>query len=76
MKRHICLEWDGTGRRATLCGEGTVVDNVAPDCEPCQIVSEFQGGDSIEEIARSHAMPGSLVEDVLRSCARRRRWRS
>lgn len=68
-KRHIGKE------RATLCGEwsaGDAVDNFLPDCESCQLVEAHIDGATVAELAGAHAMPISLVEDVLESCERRR----
>lgn len=63
-------------KHATLCGDWDptvdTVDNVLPDCEPCQLVSENMDGATVPELAASHDIPASLVEDILAACERRR----
>ena len=66
MKRHI-------GNPHTLCGESGTVDNVAPDCEACQMVEAVLTGSTVQEVADAHSMPLALARDVLRHCARRRK---
>lgn len=54
-----------------LCGrwsDGDAMDNVFPDCEPCQMVEAWRAGTPIVQIARDHSCPPALVMDILRSC--------
>lgn len=70
-RRHV------VGDGVTVCGgweDGDAADNVAPDCEPCQMVSAWQDGVRIAELAEIHSCPPDLVEDVLRVCFRNQRW--